>query len=374
MNNVIHVFAGPSLPSTAWPRGEGFMFHGPAMQGDVHSLTAGRPFAIGIIDGYFERVPSVWHKEVLWALSEGVHVFGAASMGALRAAELSDFGMVGVGAIYEAFADGRLTDDDEVAIVHADAEHDYRPLSVAMVNVRATLAAAEREGVLSAELASDLERAVKATFYPERSYARLLDLARQRTSDGDARRLAAWLEDPRNRVDQKQVDALQMLRALQALRVAAPGPKAVPWTFMHTDAWEQVRRNLLARAAVASPVRPEGIGQFASLAALPADEALLNLAHLRLLAAEAGRRDGYIPEPHLLASLVAEFCRANQLPDQGALESFLARQGLTYGDFERLIRDEACARRSRLMLGGALSHPLRDLLLMRGGHPAAERS
>ena len=43
---------------------------------------------------------------------------------------------------------------------------------------------------------------------------------------------AAWLEDPRNRVDQKQVDALQMLRALQALRVAAPGPKAVPWTFM----------------------------------------------------------------------------------------------------------------------------------------------
>ena len=53
---------------------------------------------IGLVDGVFERVPAVWHKEILFALSEGVHVYGAASMGALRAAELDTFGMRGVGA------------------------------------------------------------------------------------------------------------------------------------------------------------------------------------------------------------------------------------------------------------------------------------
>ena len=46
---------------------------------------AHRPRAIGIIDGYFQQVPSVWHKEILWAMAQGVHVFGSASMGALRA-------------------------------------------------------------------------------------------------------------------------------------------------------------------------------------------------------------------------------------------------------------------------------------------------
>ena len=55
------------------------------------------PRAIGIIDGVFLDVASVWHREILWALSQGVHVFGAASMGALRAAELDGFGMRGVG-------------------------------------------------------------------------------------------------------------------------------------------------------------------------------------------------------------------------------------------------------------------------------------
>ena len=57
---------------------------------------AGAPGAIGVIDGYFDGVPSVWHKEILWALSQGIRVFGGASMGALRAAELDGFGMTGV--------------------------------------------------------------------------------------------------------------------------------------------------------------------------------------------------------------------------------------------------------------------------------------
>jgi len=46
------------------------------------------------------------HHELLDALEEGVAVFGGASMGALRAAELWQHGMVGVGKIFRAYRDG----------------------------------------------------------------------------------------------------------------------------------------------------------------------------------------------------------------------------------------------------------------------------
>lgn len=52
-------------------------------------------------------VPAVWHKELLYTLQEGVEVCGASSMGALRAAELESFGMLGVGVIFQAYRDGR---------------------------------------------------------------------------------------------------------------------------------------------------------------------------------------------------------------------------------------------------------------------------
>ena len=80
--------------------------------------------------------PAVWHKEIMWMMEHGVHVFGAAGLGALRAAELDSFGMHGAGWVYQAFRDGTLDRDDEVAVRHGTAEDGYRPLSEAMVNIR----------------------------------------------------------------------------------------------------------------------------------------------------------------------------------------------------------------------------------------------
>ena len=116
----------------------------PAGNGDVLRAALRRPRAIALVDGVFERVPAVWHKEILFALSEGIHVYGASSMGALRAAELDRFGMRGVGEVYRAYADGTLEDDDEVAVAHGDADHGFAAVSDAMVDVRATLDAAVR--------------------------------------------------------------------------------------------------------------------------------------------------------------------------------------------------------------------------------------
>ncbi|MEL7154742.1 MAG: TfuA-like protein, partial [Pseudomonadota bacterium] len=86
-------FLGPSLPPADAAGVTDAVILPPARRGDVvHAIAKHDPETILIIDGYFEQVPSVWHKEILWALSQGRTVAGAASMGALRAAELDQFG------------------------------------------------------------------------------------------------------------------------------------------------------------------------------------------------------------------------------------------------------------------------------------------
>src|SRR5262245_31018092 len=132
------VFTGPTLPVSDARSMLDAVYLPPVQQGDVYRAVAQhRPRALGIIDGYFQHVPSVWHKEILWAMAEGIHVFGSASMGALRAAELAAFGMRGIGRIFaayrtgvfEPYREGGFEDEDEVAIVHGPADGGYASLS-----------------------------------------------------------------------------------------------------------------------------------------------------------------------------------------------------------------------------------------------------
>lgn len=209
MSGIV-VFMGPTL-DRAEARGRlDARYLPPVSQGDILSVAAERPRAIGIIDGYFQLVPAVWHKEILHALDSGIPVFGAASMGALRAAELDAFGMVGVGRIYQWYRNQFLVADDEVAVIHAPHAIGHRPLSEAMVNIRATLDLAVREGLVSEDSARTLVAACAATPYWLRSHERVLeDAARLGLPQGEIDALARA-----ERVDQKRLDALELLDLL----------------------------------------------------------------------------------------------------------------------------------------------------------------
>ena len=107
--NEIYVFLGPTLAEKEARAELDAVYLPPVSAGDVYRLWRRRPRAIGIVDGYFDRVPAVWHKEIMWMMEHGVHVFGGAGLGALRAAELDSFGMHGVGWVYQAFRQGPWT-------------------------------------------------------------------------------------------------------------------------------------------------------------------------------------------------------------------------------------------------------------------------
>jgi hypothetical protein len=237
----IVIFGGPSLPPNARPAEPQFDWRPPVRQGELYRVALNEhPAVIGVIDGYFEVTPTVWHKEILWAMAQGIHVFGAASIGALRAAELDAFGMHGIGRIYEDFRDGVLVDDDEVAVLHGPAELGYPPVTEAMVNIRATLTVAERAGVIPASAAAELTGIAKALFYKERTYCAILDRAAETGTVTQLVDFEAWL--PASRIDQKRLDALAMLDAISAHVDAGMVPLSVTYNLADTVAWQAVKR------------------------------------------------------------------------------------------------------------------------------------
>lgn len=230
------VFVGPTLPAAdvvrLLPEAE---VHPPVAVGDVlralRRRGRRRVTRLAIIDGYFERMAAVWHKELLLALERGIAVWGAASMGALRAAELDRFGMRGVGTIYHAFRRGELVADDEVAVAHLPAEFAYRPTSEALVNLRHGIA---RAPGLSAATRTALVELARARFYRERSWDRLIADARAAGLPG--RQLDALARWPKP--DRKAADARLLVRTLARDRHAPP-PVRVPrtWALRQLEAW-----------------------------------------------------------------------------------------------------------------------------------------
>jgi hypothetical protein len=236
------IFAGPSLPPNLRPANPAIEWHPPVRQGELYRAALTRPAVIGVVDGYFEVTPTVWHKEILWAMAQGIHVFGAASIGALRAAELDRFGMRGIGRIYRDFRGGVLEDDDEVAMLHGPEEIGYPPVTEAMVNIRATLAGAARDGVVATAIAAELTAIAKSLFYKERTYRAMLDAARAPGLDtAGLVRLEEWL--PAGRVDQKRLDTLAMLDAIADHIAAKTAPLSVNYKFANTAAWQAAVRS-----------------------------------------------------------------------------------------------------------------------------------
>lgn len=205
------VFLGPSCPADEalqlMPDG---YFLPPVKCGDILQALRLNPRRIAIIDGVFREVPSVWHKEILFAMEKGVEVWGAASMGALRATELHSYGMLGFGKVFSDYCSNLLTDDDEVAIVYYQDGCRYVCATDAMVNVRATLQLAVEQSVVTAEYAGYVISKIKKAHFADRHLISFL-----KDSDGQmSNKLLQWLANG-SYVDIKREDAIGLLSHLR---------------------------------------------------------------------------------------------------------------------------------------------------------------
>jgi hypothetical protein len=371
------VFVGPTLRVTELPPVAGLVALPPVAQGDVYRAARRRPRAIGIIDGYFEGVPSVWHKEILWAMAQGIHVFGSASMGALRAAELCDFGMQGSGLIFEAYRTNRLSpyagpfeDDDEVAVIHGPPETGYVALSEAMVNIRATLAQAEQDSVVEASTRDALAALAKGLYYHERSYERLLVLAAEASLPApQIAALRAWL--PHGRIDQKRLDAQAMLAAMAALLAGDAAPKQVDYELEWTEAWDDAT----LAAAGASIGRGEDAMWLSGeriLDELRLDSAAYGAARdralLRLLAEREAVRRHRLPTRASQRAALDRLRARHGLFRRADLDRWLAASDLDAPQLEQLMAAEAQLEGLVAQESDRLDHRLLDDLRLHGDY------
>lgn len=237
------LFVGPSLGNDIARQREihsDIEFRAPAACGDILRAAEDGATAIGLVDGYFGDLPSVWHKEILYALEQGIAIGGGASMGALRAAECSAFGMVGIGGIHEDYASGALVDDEAVALVHGPVEMNWIPLSVPWVDFEPTVEKLYRDGLMTAGERQRMLMTGRVLHFSERTYPRVI---RECAFEDDLRGRALLQVIRQGKVERKRADALAVLDWLTKDEQAAKGTN---WDFMATSHWELLRSEVTA--------------------------------------------------------------------------------------------------------------------------------
>jgi hypothetical protein len=236
---VIHVFVGPTLPGCE-PQlaAPGLRVWPPVRHGDLFDAAIRSGDTVVVIDGVYHQAPALRHKEILAAMGRGVKVIGAASIGALRAAELARFGMLGVGRVYAAYAAGEIDGDDEVAVGQVP-DGQFGALTWPVVNLRYVLQLARSAGVLDGERAAGLLAALRAVYYPQRTWAAVRAVCRRQGE----REFAEWLAERRSQNehfgDLKRADALAAIATALEGRAAQADIQHVPavWESVYFRRW-----------------------------------------------------------------------------------------------------------------------------------------
>ncbi len=210
------VFAGPSMVGIDLTKHADLTFCPPIRRGEVDALVECTrvPGILLIVDGIFHHYPSVGHSEIRRAVDCGWQVWGASSMGAIRAAEMVNFGMRGFGQVFQRFVDDPDFTDDEVALLYL-GEPPYIPVTEPLIHVRRYLQHLEGEGRITAAQAWDVLMALKQMWFGYRSMDALHGLMQRHTSlDG-----AAVQEDLRGfhrfRIKNQDLEALLEARPWQ---------------------------------------------------------------------------------------------------------------------------------------------------------------
>lgn len=199
------VFLGPSCPDLRAGPLSDIELRPPAVRGDLDAARSEGRSTIVLIDGEMVHGYAPSPGEVLDALRAGIRVFGAASLGALRAVELLPFGMIGHGWIFEAFRRGYIAGDDElVSLLLPESLH---TLTVPLVRVRHAIGQLVAAGAMAAAQGRAALHDLKGLHYEQRTPNRVEAALERVGIDGCLRARIGSAE-----FDIKRIDALSCIR------------------------------------------------------------------------------------------------------------------------------------------------------------------
>ncbi len=211
---MIVVFVGPSAYGARSDahkliKGRGEL-RGPIKRGDLPRLPSEYTTVL-IVDGYWKTVPAVGHAEIRTALKTR-RVYGCSSIGAIRAFEMRDLGMIGRGVVYEMFCSEEDFRDDEVALHHCPDCLEFEPLSESLVNIRVFLSGLVKQGDIGADASRSIIHHMEGLHFANRTTDLLCDLLSREVGAEPANELVSRL--PGCRIKTRDfVDTLEYLCA-----------------------------------------------------------------------------------------------------------------------------------------------------------------
>jgi hypothetical protein len=214
----IVIFTGPSLGlKDAKKVFNKATYMPPIIRGDAIKAIERGAKIIGIIDGIFFKEVAVSPRELISILDKGVILVGGSSMGALRAAELDAYGMIGVGQVYEMYRKGEINSDDEVALIFAPDT--LKPLSEPLVNIRYNLKSLSESNIIDLKTSENLLKIAQRLYYPLRTHERIIELAIDEKlltkEEGD--KILNLMT--RNRIDLKKLDAIKVIEKVKEIAI-----------------------------------------------------------------------------------------------------------------------------------------------------------
>lgn len=340
----VHVFAGPALTGrevrAVLPDA---VLHPPAAAGDLVTLAATPGDTVVLLDGLMAAGRAVRHKEILALLDAGVEVWGAAGLGALRAAELHPFGMRPFGRVARLVIRGVLDGDDEVAVDHEGAEGRWAARSVALVDVRAVARWCHRRGLVDRETADAVVSAARALPHTRRRWDEILGGAVEAGLDAEMAWRVEQVSGRAQPVRLTRQDALGCLHAVRRRHGAPPrarlGGTVRPSTTVYALGWAEQRSGgvehgagFVSDVAVLTFCRLLGV----DYPDLQRHVALRTLAAATLPPLGAGEREGQ--------AMVRRFAEEQGLAP-GDLGLWLAQRGLRRPELLAKLRREAAVDR-----------------------------
>ncbi len=171
--NLPIIYLGPSLSINKAKKIIDAEFRPPAKKGDfinLNLLTERRD--IVLIDGVFLQEYPPSPIEVFQVIKNtNFKVYGAASIGALRAVELEKFGMKGIGKIFGFFKQNIINSDDEIAVTF---DSNYNLLSEAMIDIRYNIFLSWKLGIIDKETKQMMVNLAKRLYFPFRTYENII--------------------------------------------------------------------------------------------------------------------------------------------------------------------------------------------------------
>ncbi|MBN4059202.1 hypothetical protein JYT22_00960 [Endomicrobium sp. AH-315-J14] len=202
---LVKVYSGLSLTEAevreALPE---CVFSEPVKRDDLLADVEAGVNVVVILDGKFQQSLAVSPSEILDALRSGMRVYGASSMGALRAAELYPQGMVGVGRIYRWIRSEPYFRDDYLGQIFREFGS-VRDASEPYVDVHFGLRGLCEAGAIDEEARAELDELYRDMHFTDR------DLRALERAVAGKPVLEAAVRELATKCDQKRRDGLEAL-------------------------------------------------------------------------------------------------------------------------------------------------------------------